>query len=105
MTIISATIYGKTNCPYCDQSKLLLNNNKIKYSYILLDNDDERAAFYEKCSAELGGPVRSVPQIWVTTSTDLENTDKYIEKYVGGFHELHKFLRNYNQTISLSADF
>ena len=51
------TIMGKNNCPYCDLAKRHLDEHKIPYEYVKVDENMEA---YEKFR-ELG--VRSVPQI------------------------------------------
>ena len=51
----------KNNCPYCDKAKLLLTELKKEFSYEILDNEEERLAFYSMC----GEGVTSVPQIFL----------------------------------------
>ena len=50
-------IMGKNNCPYCDLAKRHLDEHKIPYDYIKIDEDMD--AYTE--SREFG--FRSVPQI------------------------------------------
>ena len=51
------TIMGKNNCPYCDLAKRHLDENKIPYEYIKVDEDMDAYTEFR----EFG--FRSVPQI------------------------------------------
>ena len=48
---------GKNNCPYCDLAKRHLDEHKIPYDYIKIDEDMDAYTEFR----EVG--VRSVPQI------------------------------------------
>ncbi|QNK01736.1 ribonucleotide-diphosphate reductase subunit beta [Dyella telluris] len=68
-------VYTKTICPYCTMAKNMLKQKGITWTEISLDDDAERAKFYEQTGA------RSVPQI-------LHNG-----KLVGGADKLGAYLR------------
>jgi glutaredoxin len=86
-----ATVYGKTVCAYCKLAKDLLARNNYEVNYINLDNENERKAFYDRSTNELGSPVMSVPQIWISN------------KYIGGYADLVKYLKTDN--VSFDKDF
>lgn len=69
-------VYGKTEppCPYCEAAKVWLDDHKISYEFIVLNDDTKRFAFYDEQGLE--GPKRTVPQIFVDGVR------------VGGFNEL-----------------
>lgn len=87
-----ATVYGKTMCPNCSNAKNVLTKNNIEINYISLDNDEERVKFYERAANEVGGIIRSVPQIWID------------DKYIGGYNELLTYI-NDNKKITFEDDF
>ena len=91
LNINSAMIVGKTNCPNCTNAKLFLKSNNIAFEYVSLDDDSTRQDFYAKIEKELGGKIRSVPQIWVD------------EKYIGGYQDLVKFV-NDNKKLAESKN-
>jgi ribonucleoside-diphosphate reductase alpha chain len=72
-------VYGKTNCPQCEMSKLLLDSNNIVYEYIDIQ-------LLGKTAAEVTGrpDVRSLPQIYLHG------------QYIGGFEKLHEALKKSN---------
>jgi len=53
------TIYGKPNCIYCDQAKLLLNSHNLDYDYKELDRDFTREELLE-----LNPNARTFPQVF-----------------------------------------
>ena len=73
-------IYSKTNCSFCKMAKSRLKEFGCSYEEILLDDDDERKQFYEKCSKETGKNIQSVPQIYID------------ELHLGGWSELKEKL-------------
>ena len=73
-------IYSKTKCSYCKMAKARLQDFQIPFEEVVMDNDEERLAFYEKCSAETGKTIQSVPQIYVN------------DKHIGGWNELKNIL-------------
>jgi glutaredoxin len=84
-----ATVYGKNQCPNCTNAKLFLQKNSIDYEYKSIEEESAREAFFERATKELGGPLRSVPQIWVN------------EKYIGGYFELVKFINNTKRALEI----
>jgi glutaredoxin len=71
---MNLTIYGKTQCTYCDKAKALLNSKGIEYLYIDLMQDAEALAFIRSTGA------RTVPQIFNG------------ETLIGGFDNLVEWL-------------
>ena len=67
-------VYGKKNCPQCEQAKALLESKSLGYEYIDLGSNIE--AMQE---ARAKG-WRSVPQISID------------EEWIGGFNELKEKL-------------
>lgn len=51
-------VYSKEQCPYCDMTKQLLEQYKIPYTVIKVDNDDTAREFL------VWQGLRSVPQIF-----------------------------------------
>lgn len=73
---MSAIVWSKNNCTYCEQAKTLLKNKGIDFEVRKVDGiswsiDDLYAAVPN---------ARTVPQIFIN------------EQYVGGFAELQKLL-------------
>jgi len=69
-------IYSSYNCGYCDRAKKLLNEKKISYKEInIQDNPNEREAMLKKANGR-----RTVPQIFIK------------DVHIGGFQELHKIV-------------
>ena len=66
-------VYTKSDCPFCTKTKDWLNENGFEYETILMDNEEERLAFYQSINGikeVIGQPteirrVNSVPQIFV----------------------------------------
>jgi len=80
-------IYSKTNCPYCEKALELLPKDCEK---IVLDDDDERKAFYDdlnkpQCEGEVcyikNKKFNTVPQIFIG------------DKHIGGYTDLVKYLK------------
>ena len=67
-------IYGKKNCPQCEQAKALLESKSIGYEYIDLGSNIE--AMQE---AKAKG-WRSVPQVTIN------------DRHVGGYKELAAYI-------------
>ena len=61
-------------------AKSRLKEFGYSYEEILLDDDEERKQFYEKCSKETGKNIQSVPQIYID------------ELHLGGWSELKEKL-------------
>jgi len=76
------TVYGKDGCVSCSAVKSILNEKKVDYKYIDLNNDKIRQDFYETFN------VHTVPQVF------------YGSNRIGGFEKLVKLIRptfNYNK--------
>ena len=58
---LKIVVYSKSACPQCDTAKSLLKARGIEYQEILIDDETERLAFYEKC----GPSVRQMPQVFI----------------------------------------
>ena len=80
----SNIIYGRPDCPYCEQAKMLLKIKGVEFEYIDL-------AEIGKTAAQVTGrkDVRTVPQIYIGG------------EYVGGFTELEKY---FNKPITNEDD-
>jgi glutaredoxin len=86
------TIYGKPDCPQCDQAKNLLKQRGQEFLYIELDLGQEQVNNQQYISRgellSLFPTARSVPQITINGSA------------VGGLMELKKYLQeNRNDSI------
>ena len=53
-------IYGKTDCIWCDKTKILFDNLNIKYTFYTLNEDYTKEELQEKIP-----DVKTVPQIFV----------------------------------------
>lgn len=73
-------IYGKSGCPNCDKAKLLCKVKGIEFDYKVVGSDIQK----EQLEEMVGFPIRSVPQIFISTDG--------LSEYVGGFAELEKKL-------------
>ena len=73
-------IYSKTKCSYCKMAKARFQEFGIDYEETVLDDDDTRKEFYQKCSDETSKEIQSVPQIYIN------------EKHIGGWSDLKKVL-------------
>ena len=69
---MDVTIYTKSNCPFCVKAKAWFDQRDISYTQIVLDDEEQRLAFYQRVSN--GKEVRSVPQIFID--------DKHIGTYI-----------------------
>jgi glutaredoxin 3 len=58
---LKIVVYSKSACPQCDTAKMLLKSRGMEYQEILIDDETERLAFYEKC----GPAVRQMPQVFI----------------------------------------
>jgi len=89
-------IYTKSNCPFCEKAKAWFTQHGHSYTQIVLDDEEQRMAFYQKMSN--GKQVRSVPQIFIDgkhigTYNDLMAiADKLVKKQGGllEFSETYK---------------
>ena len=81
---MDVTLYSKTNCPFCIKAKDWFRGHGIQYTEIVLDNEEERFAFYQKINGnreEIAHGtetqrVNSVPQIFID------------QKHIGGYDHL-----------------
>ena len=93
---MEVTIYTKSNCPFCEKAKAWFDQHGIGYTKVVLDDEEQRLAFYQRVSN--GKEVRSMPQIWINdehvgTYNDLMAiTDKLVKKQGGllEFSETYK---------------
>ena len=76
-------IYSKSSCKFCDYSKKLLNSYGLEYKEINLDDDEERAKFFEKTNKnrDENDKLNTVPQIYIS------------DEHIGGFDELYKHFK------------
>lgn len=58
---LKIVVYSKSACPQCDTAKSLLKARSLPYEEILIDDEAQRLAFFEKC----GPSVRQMPQIFI----------------------------------------
>ena len=69
-------IYSSYNCGYCDRAKKLLDEKKISYREINIQDDPtEREVMLRKANGR-----RTVPQIFIN------------DTHIGGFQELQKIV-------------
>lgn len=77
---MSAVIYSKHPCPFCDRAKMLFNHKGIGYTEInAIENMDDMV---KKVTEATGSPPATVPQIWLDG------------KYIGGFNQLVEHFKN-----------
>lgn len=73
---MKATIYGKDGCPNCVKAVNLCKSKGIEVDYKVVGFDITK----EQLEESIGRPIRTVPQIFLTS-------DGFSE-YVGGYKEL-----------------
>ena len=73
---MSAIVWSKYNCPYCDQAKALLTQRGIKYEERKIGDGNTREELLEAVPN-----ARTVPQIFLDGNL------------IGGFTELKKHLQ------------
>jgi ribonucleoside-diphosphate reductase beta chain len=83
-------IYTKSNCPFCEKAKAWFTQHGHTYTQVVLDDEEQRLAFYQKMSN--GKEVRSVPQIFIDgkmigTYNDLMAIADKLVKKQGGLME------------------
>ena len=76
---MSAIVWSKYNCPFCDQAKKLLESKGIQFEERKIGD-----GFTKEDLLESVPTARTVPQIFLG------------EELVGGFQELKKRLENVN---------
>jgi glutaredoxin 3 len=72
---MTAIVWSKYNCPYCDQAKALLTQRGIKYEERKIGDGYTREELLEAVPN-----ARTVPQIFINN------------QLIGGFTELHQHL-------------
>lgn len=85
---MQATIYSKTNCPYCVKAKMLLNQKNIPYQEYVIGVDsnsvlqeNQHVTTREKL-LELAPNAKTVPQIWLD------------QTHIGGYDQLVVWFQN-----------
>jgi glutaredoxin len=73
-------IWGKPQCPHCDQAKAFCERNNLAYEYKQLDVDFTREELFEKFPN-----ARTFPQITVD----------YDAEYIGGYTEFETWSKGY----------
>ena len=76
-------VYATRLCLYCERAEVLLENNKLPFEKIYIDEDDKAKKFI----TEQG--YKTVPQIW------------HDDKYIGGYTELVPYVSSLKGTASL----
>ena len=81
---MTAIVWSKYNCPYCDQAKALLTQRGIKYEERKIGDGYTREELLEAVPN-----ARTVPQIFINNQliggfTELRT---YLEQTAGGFGE------------------
>ena len=71
-------IYSSLICPYCIAAKKIFENQKLKYTEILIDNNPKEK---EKMISASGGRV-TVPQIF------------FDDDHIGGYEDLTRLIEN-----------
>lgn len=74
-------IVGTPTCAFCKEAIELCKRENIQYEYKTLNEDIQLDKLFEMC----GGPVRTVPQIFVTSGGFTE--------YIGGYDKLQEKLK------------
>lgn len=75
-------VYGKPGCSFCVKAKNLCESRGVPYSYKTVGSDITK----EQLQEHIGGPVKTVPQIFLMESGFAE--------YIGGYEELKRRLGN-----------
>ena len=81
---MDVSIYSKSGCPFCVKAKDWFDDFDIKYTEVVLDDEEQRLSFYQRIngSKEVLGTgsfprrVNSMPQIFVD------------DKHIGGYDDL-----------------
>ena len=80
-------VVTKSDCPFCDMAKKWFDENGFEYTAEVIDNEEERLAFYQSINGIneiVGKPndvrrVNSVPQIFVD------------DERIGGYDQLMQY--------------
>jgi glutaredoxin len=81
-------LYVLETCPYCNQALNVLNQNKIKYKSIVVENTEEAKRYYKKQNK-----MDTFPQIFIQ-----ESKDNFIK--IGGYDNLMDLLNICNNIRS-----
>ncbi len=73
-------LYVLEGCPYCERALGMLNQEKIKYQKIVVQNDTEKQLYKRKCG------MNTFPMIF-----NQVEEDKYIK--IGGSTDLEELIR------------
>lgn len=74
------TVYGKDNCPYCDNTVNLLEMRSKEFTYLSLDKDYDKQLMIDYLFDSFAITPRTFPQI--VMHTEIGDT------YIGGFDNL-----------------
>lgn len=82
---MSAIIWSKDGCPYCDQAKVMLKGSGIAFEeYNITGNDAMRSQLLETLDEVAPGAPKTVPQIWLHG------------EYVGDYRALCQYYEDHN---------
>ena len=98
---MEVVVYSKSNCPFCVRAKEWFNSHGISYTENVLDDEEQRLAFYQRLNGvqeqitkgSESRPVNSVPQIFVDGKHIggydqlIDKADKLLKKVSGGLEE------------------
>lgn len=87
-------IYALENCPYCKSAIQLLDNHKIKYNKIIVENESKIKEKYKKQCA-----METFPMIFIQNP---DNEKKYMK--LGGFSDLQTYIQLSNQLNQNNID-
>jgi len=98
---MEVVVYSKSNCPFCIRAKEWFKTHGITYTENVLDDEEQRLAFYQKLNGvqeqitkgSESRPVNSVPQIFIDDKHIggydqlIAKADKLLKKVSGGLEE------------------
>lgn len=76
-------LYALEDCPYCKSAIALLEEHKLKYNKIIVENNEKSKEKYKKMCK-----MNTFPMIFIRKSDDEK---KYIQ--IGGFSDLQKYIQ------------
>ena len=77
LTMNNITVWGQSNCQYCDMAKRLLDAKGLAYEYKAITDINSKKEFFEVTKG-----ARSVPQIFVDG------------KLIGGYEQLKALIND-----------
>ena len=84
-------IYGKKQCPYCDQAKALLNMKGLPFDYVDIEEDSHNLESLMAMMRATDQPMpRTVPQVFLIET----NSRGEVYKHIGGFTALQTSLKS-----------